>query len=172
MAKLDIEDDFEIDETDDPFDILLTSQTDPELEPDPEPESANIHFTTCSTVDIEHGMEMTTLLANQVCAYALTGADTHRDRGKKKKHRYLDDQFIGVLIDTKAARVLTASTRQFQAYKSTFGDLLMDATTAGFVSIKFGIGKVSSLGSINLCIPIGIATFYIVLADTLFLLCF
>jgi hypothetical protein len=91
IAKLDIEDNSEIDKTNNLFDILLTSRIDPELEPDLEPKSANIHFTTCSIVDIEHGIEMTTLLANQVYAYALTSADTYRDCRKKKKYRYLDD---------------------------------------------------------------------------------
>ena len=64
IAKLDIEDDSEIDDTNDPYDVLLTSRTNPEPEPDLEPKPANIHFTTCGTVDTEHGMEMTTLLAN------------------------------------------------------------------------------------------------------------
>ena len=113
IAKLDIEDNSEIDNTNDPFDVLLTSRIDFELELDLEPKLANIHFTTYGIVDIEHSMEITTLLANQAYAYALTSANTHRDRREKKKHRYLDNQFIGVLIDTKATCVSTTSTRQF-----------------------------------------------------------
>ena len=112
---------------------------------------------------------MTSILANQTTRHALTG-DIFTTK-LLAPHRYPDDQFIGVLIDTGAARVSTAGVRQLRAYMKAFGDIYVDTLTAGSISIQFGIGKASSIGSIKLPMPIGTATFHILTTDTPFLLC-
>ena len=73
------------------------------------------------------------------------------------------------MVDTGAARISTAGKRQYQAYIKTFGPTSLN--TAELVSVRFGISNISSIRSIKVEIPIRTATFYIVEADTPFLLC-
>ena len=72
------------------------------------------------------------------------------------------------MIDTGIARISTTSKRQYQAYIETFGPTRFN--TSNLVSIRFGIGDTSSIGSITLDILIRTAEFYIVDTDTPFLL--
>ena len=47
----------------------------------------------------------------------------------------------------------------------------MDKSRAGAVNVQFGIGSTLSIGSLLLDTPIGIIEFYVVEAETPFLLC-
>ena len=73
------------------------------------------------------------------------------------------------MVDTGAARISTTSKRQYQAYIKTFGLTRLD--TSNLVSIRFGVSDASLIRSITLDMLIRIAIFYIVDADTPFLLC-
>jgi hypothetical protein len=75
------------------------------------------------------------------------------------------------MIDTGASQRSTVGYDQYLAYTITIAaDALMDKTTEGDVNIKFGIGSISSIGSIVIHSPVGTIEFYIIQADTLFLL--
>jgi hypothetical protein len=55
------------------------------------------------------------------------------------------------------------------AYKKTY-PVTIDTTRAGQVKVQFGIGTISSIGSIVIKTPIGDIEFHIIQADTPFLL--
>ena len=74
------------------------------------------------------------------------------------------------MIDTGASQRSTVGYDQYLAYTTTIADALMDKTTEGDVNIKFGIRSISSIGSIVIHSPVGTIEFYIIQADTLFLL--
>src|SRR5436305_638081 len=74
------------------------------------------------------------------------------------------------MLDTGAATTSTAGYAQVRAYIATFGGKV-DTSTAGAVKAHFGIGQTTSIGSIDVNSPIGMATFHVVKADTPFLLC-
>jgi hypothetical protein len=74
------------------------------------------------------------------------------------------------MIDTGASQRSTVGYDQYLAYTTTIADAPIDKTTKGDVNIKFGIGSISSIGSIVIHSPVGTVEFYIIQADTLFLL--
>ncbi|EED20885.1 hypothetical protein TSTA_081180 [Talaromyces stipitatus ATCC 10500] len=85
--------------------------------------------------------------------------------------RYSSNNFIGLLIDTGAATFSTAGYAQYLAYRKVARGCIMDTSTAGSVTIRFGAGEaLQSLGLIDLDTPIGNVRFHIVEAMTLFLL--
>ncbi|KAI9034746.1 Ribonuclease H-like domain, partial [Aspergillus affinis] len=84
--------------------------------------------------------------------------------------RYNSKIFMGIMIDTGASSKSTAVYGQFQALQNT-ENITLDTSTAGQVNVQFGIGITSSIGSAKVSTPIGNIQFYIVNADTPFLLC-
>jgi hypothetical protein len=83
--------------------------------------------------------------------------------------RYNSRQFHGIMIDTGAAKRSTAGYGQFQALQRIV-PVNIDYSTKGIVSVQFGIGSTSSIGSAMIHTPIGQVEFHIVEADTPFLL--
>jgi hypothetical protein len=84
--------------------------------------------------------------------------------------RYDSSRFYGVVIDTGASKYSTAGFGQFQALQRTNRDVILDETTKGRVTVQFGIGSTSSIGSAIVKTPIGQVEFHIMVAKTPFLL--
>ena len=151
------------DDLGDSFQALLT-------EPTPEKPEHQFDNTT--------GQFLTEILANQSCLHQITaftppltdhnhppdmllGGDTSR---------YNNSHFYGIIIDTGASKFSTAGYPQFQALQRLNSSLQLDTSTQGRVTVQFGIGTTSSLGSIHLQTPIGQVEFHIMTAKTPFLL--
>lgn len=81
---------------------------------------------------------------------------------------YSCQQFFGILIDTGAAKHSTCGYGQFLALQSII-PLKLD-TQALRHGFRFGIGNITSLGTTEIPLPLGNVTFYVVQADTPFLL--
>ena len=75
------------------------------------------------------------------------------------------------MLDTDTATSSTAGYGQVQVYIRTYHTGTINTTTASTVRAHFDIGQTISISTINVESPIGIITFYVVMADTLFLLC-
>lgn len=84
--------------------------------------------------------------------------------------RYNSDQFYGIMIDTGASMKSTAGHGQFQALQKMDKELQLDESTSSAVTVHFGIGSTSSIGSALIRTPIGQIRFYIMEAETPFLL--
>jgi hypothetical protein len=74
------------------------------------------------------------------------------------------------MIDTGAAGKSIAGYNQYTAYEKLFGKTLIDTGQEGAVKATFGIGLTTLVGSITILTPIGQCEFYIVNANTPFLL--
>ena len=77
------------------------------------------------------------------------------------------------MIDIGASTKSTAGYGQFQALQrsnSTIG-LEIDTSTRGQVTVQFGVGSATSIGTTNVYTPIGEVEFHVVEASTPFLLC-
>ena len=87
--------------------------------------------------------------------------------------RYTLDVFLGIVVDTGASKKSTAGYSQFRALQrsSPAMELELDTSTKGQVTVQFGIGSTSSIGTTNVHTPIGEVQFHIVDANTPFLLC-
>jgi hypothetical protein len=68
--------------------------------------------------------------------------------------RYNSEQFYGIIIDTGASKRLIAGYGQFQALQRTDSSIQLDETTKGMVTIQFGIGTTSLIGSVLVNTPI------------------
>jgi hypothetical protein len=64
----------------------------------------------------------------------------------------------------------TTSFSQFQALQRTNGDVMLDETTRGQVTIQFSIGSTSSIRSTKVETLVKQVEFHIIIAKTLFLL--
>ncbi|KAI6248854.1 hypothetical protein HI914_02501 [Erysiphe necator] len=84
--------------------------------------------------------------------------------------RYSTKIFHGIMLDTGAAKISTAVHKQAQAYTSEFGGDI-DTPTIGSLTAHFGIGKSSSLGTLEINFPIEDLIFHVIDAETPFLLC-
>jgi hypothetical protein len=87
--------------------------------------------------------------------------------------RYTSDVFLGIVVDTGASKKSTAGYGQFRALQQSNPamELELDTSTKGQVTVQFGIGSTSSIGTANVHTPIGEVQFHIVDANTPFLLC-
>jgi hypothetical protein len=84
---------------------------------------------------------------------------------------YSTNTFVGILIDTGAAEHSTAGYPQYLAYRKTAKNGVLDTSTAGQASIRFGPGEsIKSIGSIDVPTPIGTIQFHILEVMTPFLL--
>jgi hypothetical protein len=119
-------------------------------------------------------------LANRAAEHSLTLSDSTTPLlqelqdlqavySNNSESRYSSKQFHGIMIDTGAAKRSTAGYGQFQALQR-ITPVDIDYSTKGMVSVQFGIGSTSSMGSTMVKTPIGQVEFHIVKADTPFLL--
>jgi hypothetical protein len=171
------EDGDEIDELGSHFDALLV-----EGDTDEEEEA---FFTSIGS--ISSGKQLIQDLANRACSHQVTAYIPHLTLpdaiGTRPDSipeepvafatgsRYDSTTFYGIVIDTGASKFSTAGFDQFQALQRTDHTVLLDETTKGKVTVQFGIGESSSIGSSTVNTPIGQVEFHIMLAKTPFLLC-
>jgi len=75
------------------------------------------------------------------------------------------------MINTEAARALTTRFGQYLAYKETVNLIAtLDTSNAGAIKVKFGIGLILLVGSLKVQLLVGEIVFYIIRANTLFLI--
>ena len=86
---------------------------------------------------------------------------------------YTPKEFYGVMIDISASKKSTAGYRQYFTYKTTINNN-MDINTmqTGAINVQFGISSTALIKSVTVKTPISLVNFYIVKADTSFLLYF
>ena len=87
-----------------------------------------------------------------------------------QESRYTSDCFYGIIIDTGASKYSTAGYPQFEALQHDTPSLQLDTSTKGTVTVQFGIGTTSCLGTVTVKTPIGLIQFYVMPANTPFLL--
>ena len=85
------------------------------------------------------------------------------------KERYSLAKFQGIMPDTRAVGISTAGEPQFLALQKQDPSISLDRTTAGDNQIRFGKGTAVATGTTTVRTPLGPITFYIVIANTLFL---
>jgi len=78
---------------------------------------------------------------------------------------------MGIIINIGASRKSTAGYSQFQALQAIDKSVSLNTLTKGQVTVQFGIGASMSIRTIDVNSPIGKVQFYIIKADTSFLLC-
>jgi hypothetical protein len=84
----------------------------------------------------------------------------------------MSKEFYGIIINISASKKSTIGYRQYLAYKNTTIDNTdIDTTQIGAVTVQFGIGSAVLIRSVIVKTPIGPVDFYIIKADTPFLLC-
>jgi hypothetical protein len=76
-------------------------------------------------------------------------------------YRWGDQTFRGILLDTGAEGASTVGAAQARAYIKEHGGVV-DTARAGEVRVRFGIGVATSIGSLEVEMPIGKATFHVV----------
>jgi hypothetical protein len=74
------------------------------------------------------------------------------------------------MVNTGAAGKFTAGYNQYTVYKKLFRKTLINTGQEGAVKATFGIGSTTLIGSITISTPIGQCKFYVVKANTFFLL--
>ena len=134
-------------------------------------------FTSAGQMSTAYTKDITNTLNNSAFVHSLSAYQQQNSDTKghsfvaSEQKRYGPSQFYGLMIDTGASQRSTVGYDQYLAYTTTIAaDALMDKTTEGDVNIKFGIGSTSSIGSIVVHSPVGTVEFYIIQADTPFLL--
>jgi hypothetical protein len=144
--------------------------------PDEEEDQTEHFITSFGVLEPQRAFDITTNLANQSLAHALTHTDTAATATDSDPFmytttsRYTSNVFYGIMIDTGASKKSTAGYGQYLAYKKVH-DTTINTTKAGAINVQFGIGSTPSIGSIIVDMPVGQAEFHIVEADTPFLLC-
>ena len=156
---------------------LEIDATDMNHDSETEPREQDQFFlTTSSLVTLEQASTMATNLSDNIAKHGITrevdiaNPTTFLSMGNG---RYSADHFYGVMIDTGAAKKSTGGLAQFEAYCKEFGDqedCRLDRKTSGSVVVRYGIGKTSSIGSVNIETPVGKVTFHVMDADLPFLL--
>ena len=86
--------------------------------------------------------------------------------------RYTPKEFYSVIIDTGALKKSTIGYRQYLIYKATTDNNTdIDITQTGAINVQFGIGLTTLIRLVAVKTLISLVNFYIVKADTPFLLC-
>jgi hypothetical protein len=149
------------------------------------PDTPTSYFTSVNTLISQPTSSTTssiaesliTSLTNQACIHQLTTQTPNKYDNEpvvdtfttESTSRYGSNRFFGVVIDTGASIHSTAGQGQFQALQRT-EDIILDESTKGMVTVQFGIGTSSSIGSTRVNTPIGQVEFHVMPANTPFLL--
>jgi hypothetical protein len=86
------------------------------------------------------------------------------------RDRYFSHEFHSIMPDSRAASISSARESQVQVLQKRDLSIKLDIITTGTNYIKFSKRKTIIKGIIRVPIFIGIITFYVVPANTLFLL--
>jgi len=114
---------------------------------------------------------------DQSFTYAITGTNptAHHNNDSDPftyttTSQYTSNEFYRVIINTKALKRSIVGYRQYLAYRKTY-NIIINTSKASAINIQFSISSTPSIGSITVNTPIGNIKFYIIKADTPFLLC-
>src|SRR6202021_2273788 len=84
----------------------------------------------------------------------------------------MSKEFYSIMIDTGASKKSTTGYRQYLVYKNTTTDNTdIDTTQIRALNVQFGIRSAALIRSVIVKTPIGLVDFYVIKADTPFLLC-
>jgi hypothetical protein len=84
----------------------------------------------------------------------------------------MSKEFYGVIINIGASKKSIIGYRQYLTYKNTtINNIDIDTMQIGAVNVQFGIGLAALIGLVIVKTPIGPVDFYVIKADTPFLLC-
>lgn len=157
---------------------INAADTNPTSDSTPKPPSElfTTYFGTFQNTDF---LATTNLLADKVFQHRITSKDKTIAPTEPKPYsfnaatssRYNNSEFKGLLIDSGAATRSTAGIGQFEALQTIDSSVKLDRNAAQSSSFIFGIRKTLSIGTVNLDTPMRQVVFYIVQADTPFLLC-
>ena len=151
-----------------------------ELNYEKESESGTAYFTAFGELTPSEATSMSVVLANKAFSHSLTledmteptpATDPFTYTLNTSSSRYTSDVFLGIVVDTGASKKSTAGYGQFRALQQSNPAVELDTSTKGQVTVRFGIGSTSSIGTANVHTPIGEVQFHIVNANTPFLLC-
>jgi hypothetical protein len=101
-------------------------------------------------------------LANKACAHLLT-TNTVEPTREDDPFSYTTTVasphtsivFMGIMIDTGAAKKSTAGHNQFKALQNKDRTISLDTSTKGQVKVQFGIGNTASIGTAEIATPVG-----------------
>jgi hypothetical protein len=140
-------------------------------------EAPNTFLTTFEELVPSGATAVSAALTNRAFTYALTPGNTTQDLGSTTyttsvKSRYSLDVFRGIVINTGASTKSTTGLGQFQALQRTAPamELELDTSTRGQVTVQFGVGSATLIGTANVYTPVGQVEFYMVNTSTPFLL--
>jgi hypothetical protein len=150
--------------------------------------SSTTYLTAFGELTPNEATSMSVVLANKAFSHSLTLEDMTEPTPatdpalatdpfiytlNTSSSRYTTDVFLGIVVDTGASKKSTAGYGQFWALQQSNPamELELDTSTKGQVTVQFGIGSTSSIGTANVHTPIGEVQFHIVDANTPFLLC-
>jgi hypothetical protein len=144
-------------------------------------EQGTTYLTSFGELTHSEATHVSRTLADKAYSHSLTSTDTTKPAPTEDtlsylsntNSRYNSDTFRGIVIDTGASTKSTAGYDQFQALQRSNPalELELDTSTKGQVTVQFGVGSASSIGTTNVHTPIGKVQFHIVEASTPFLLC-
>lgn len=125
-------------------------------------------------------MATVSLLANKAFKYQIILRDNTTTPIKPEPYsfntsissQYDNLKFKRLLIDSGTAIHSTNGIGQFEALEIIDNLIKLDRYITRSTSFIFRIGSTLSISTVNLDIPIGLIVFYIVQADTPFILCF
>jgi len=142
-------------------------------------ENTTNYLVAVATQDQTSAVQLVSTLSDRSLAHALTHRDnlthptTYTLENSRPSRYGVCSSFMGILIDTGAAKFSTAGSAQFDAYCRDFSlspIAELDGSKAGAVVACFGIGTSESIGTATVQSPIGDVIFHIVEAETPFLL--
>lgn len=143
--------------------------------------TATAYFTSYGHLTYSQAITVSEELANKAFTHSITSADTTKAPqtedpfiyNSNATSRYDTNVFQGIVVDTGASTKSTAGYDQFQALQQSSPgmELELDTSTRGQVTVQFGVGSASSIGTTSVCTPIGKVQFHVVEVSTPFLLC-
>ena len=144
----------------------------------PTQEQTKLFFTLFRTIQHKKAINTAADLADQSFIYVITSINptAHHDDNSDLfayiiTSQYISNKFYRVMINTGVSKRSTASYKQYLVYKKTYNTII-NTSKAGAINIQFSISSTLSIGSIMVNILVSNIKFYIIKADTPFLLCF
>ena len=87
-------------------------------------------------------------------------------------NQYFFDKFYEIMIDSIVSYYFTVGYKQYMAYTKDIKDTTIDISKTNTILVQFGISSISSMKFVFIQTPIEYIEFYMVKADTFFLLFF
>jgi hypothetical protein len=134
-------------------------------------------ITSTGTLTAEEATSTSVELANRAYVHLLTANAVKTTREDDPfsytttvASQHTSTVFMGIVIDTGAAKKSTAGHNQFKALQNEDHTVSLDTSTKGQVKVQFGIGNTASIRTTEIMTPVGRVQFHVVPVDTPFLL--